>query len=109
MTSKPDILAEVRRTAAMTILFLPHALRQMSRLERMILTADVRRVVETGELVEDYPEDARGHSCLVLGRGRDNRPIHVVCSPKDEYLAIITAYLPSLDEWESDLRTRKRS
>ena len=32
---------------------------------------------------------------------------HVVCSPKEDYLAVITAYLPSEDEWDSDLRTRK--
>ena len=38
----------------------------------------------------------------------DSRSIHVVCQPKHEYLAIITAYVPSPDEWESDLKTRKR-
>jgi hypothetical protein len=31
---------------------------------------------------------------LLLGFGDNNRAVHVVCSPKDEYLAIITAYLP---------------
>lgn len=91
------------------MLVLPHALRQMSRPDRMIAPEDVRRVVETGELVEDYPEDVRGHSCLLLGRDRDNRSIHVVCSPKDEYLAIITAYVPNPSEWEADLKTRRRS
>ena len=35
-----------------------------------------------------------GHSCLLLGRGEEGRPIHVVCSAKDEFLAIITAYVP---------------
>ena len=39
-------------------------------------------------MIEDYPEDVRGHSCLILGRGNHDRPIHVVCSPKDGYLAI---------------------
>ena len=105
--SATNILEEVRRAAAVKILFLPHALRQMSRPERMILSAEVRRVAESGELIEDYPEDVRGHSCLLLGRVDDNRFIHVVCSPKHEYLAVITAYVPSPDEWESDLKTRK--
>jgi hypothetical protein len=107
MVDEPKILAEVRRAALGKILFLPHALRQMSRPDRMISATEVRRVVEMGEVVEDYPEDLRGHSCLLLGRGRDNRPIHVVASPKSEYLAVITAYLPSVDEWENDLKTRK--
>jgi len=37
-----------------------------------------------------------------------NRPLHVVCSPKDDYLAIITAYLPSAREWEENYRKRKK-
>ena len=57
--------------------------------------------------IEDYPEDQRGQSCLMHGQGEGDRPIHVVCSPKDEYLAIITAYLPSELEWTEDFQTRK--
>lgn len=78
----------------------------MSRPDRMIATTEVETVVKIGEVIEDYPEDARGHSCLVLGFGRNNRVIHVVCAPKDEYLAIVTAYLPSSDQWTSDFRRR---
>ena len=100
------IVERVRRAAAQRLLFLPHAVRQMARPERMITSSEVRTVVEQGELIEDYPEDARGHSCLIHGRGNE-RGIHVVCSPKEGYLAIITAYIPSVDEWEQDLRTRR--
>lgn len=88
------------------MLFLPHAIRQMSRVDRMILASDVRIVIENGEIIENYPEDARGHSCLLLGKGTDGRPIHVVCAPKDEYLAIITAYIPDEAQWSQDYRTR---
>ena len=95
----------VRRAAARRLLYLPHAVRQMARPERMITSGEVRAAVDLGELVEDYPDDARGHSCLLLGRGGE-RSVHVVCAPKEEYLAIITAYVPSADEWEADLRTR---
>ena len=101
------IVEQVQRAAAKRLLFLPHAARQMARPERMITPGEVREIIEHGELIEDYPEDARGHSCLFHGRGNGNREIHVVCSPKEDYLAVITAYLPSEDEWESDLRTRK--
>jgi hypothetical protein len=45
----------------------------------------------------------------MLGYGEDRRAIHVVCSPKDEYLAIITAYLPDEDEWSDDFRVRAKS
>jgi len=75
----------------------------------MITTAEVRRVIEEGEVIEDYPEDVRGHSCLMLGYGDGRRPIHIVCSPKNEYLAVITAYLPEEDEWSDDFRMRVRS
>jgi hypothetical protein len=103
-----DILTKVRQAAAKRILFLSHAIRQMSRPDRMITTSEVRRVVDEGEVIEDYPEDVRGHSCLMLGAGDGGRTLHIVCSPKDEYLAIITAYLPEKDEWSNDFRTRVR-
>lgn len=102
-----DILGRVREVATKRILFLPHALGQMNAPDRMISTREVRAVIFQGEVIEDYPEDARGHSCLVLGRGDRGRPIHVVCAPKSDYLAIITAYLPSPEQWEPDWRTRR--
>jgi len=79
----------------------------MSRPERMITPAEVRGVIEKGEVVEDYPGDSRGHSCLLLGRGDGSRPIHVVCAPKEDFLAIITAYIPSGEEWESNFKVRR--
>ncbi len=102
-----EFLRLVREKATQRLLFLPHALRQMLKPDRMIEASEVRKTVETGELIEDYPEDVRGHSCLMLGSGIDGRPIHVVCSPKDEYLAIITAYLPDAQNWIDDFRTRR--
>ncbi len=101
-----DILNRIQKSAEKQILFLPHAVRQMSRPDRMISTRDIRYVIENGEVIEDYPEDVRGHSCLVLGC--PDRAIHVVCSPKPDYLAIITAYLPDEQEWENDFKTRKK-
>ena len=101
------ILERVREAAARRILYLPHAVRQMSKPERLISAAEVRGTIdENGEVIEDYPDDVRGHSCLILGTGQEGRPIHVVCSPKDEFLAIITAYVPSADEWDEDWKTR---
>jgi Domain of unknown function (DUF4258) len=101
-----DILEQVRLAASKRLLFLPHTIRQMSRPDRMITSKDVEDVVMTGEVIEDYPEDTRGHSCLILGYVTNNRYIHVVCAPKDEYLAIITTYLPNLIQWTPDFRER---
>jgi len=105
--SGENIFDLVKKGAAKRILFLPHAVRQISKPDRMILTKDIRYVIENGEIIEDYPKDTRGHSCLIFGF-YENRPIHVVCSPKEEYLAIITAYLPNTKEWNNDFKTRKK-
>ncbi len=107
MSEPTDILRRVRQSAAKKMLFLPHSVRQMSKPDRMITTADIRTVIEAGEIIEDYPDDIRGPSCLMLGFAA-KRPVHVVCAPKDDYLAIITAYLPSDQEWESGYRKRKK-
>lgn len=111
--SKQESLVGFRRavveSARRKILFLPHAIRQMSRLDRMITGQDVRRVVLRGEMIEDYPEDVRGHSCLLLGIDLERRPIHVVCSPKPEFLAIITAYTPEPKDWDSSFKVRKKA
>jgi hypothetical protein len=76
------ILEKVRDAAQKRLLFLPHAIRQMSRPQRMISSNEVEAVVAQGELIEDYPSDPRGHSCLMLGFGNGGRAVHVVCSPK---------------------------
>jgi hypothetical protein len=102
-----SIIAQVRAAAAKRVLYLPHAVRQMSRPSQMISTTEIETVITTGDLVEDYPEDVRGHSCLLLGYGDRDRPIHVVCAPKPEYLAIITAYIPHSDQWSDDFMKRK--
>lgn len=101
------MLELVREAARKKILFLPHAVRQMSRLDRMITPGDIHNVLEHGEIIEDYPEDKRGHSCLILGFDQNHRAIHVVCSPKEEYLAVITAYLPAPNLWSPDFIERR--
>ncbi len=93
-------------SAQKKILFLPHAIKQMSRPDRMISTNEIKEAIINGEIIEEYPEDARGESYLVY-HSQKNRTLHVVCSPKNEYLAIITAYIPVTDQWSSDLKTRR--
>nr|VFJ42646.1 MAG: protein of unknown function (DUF4258) [Candidatus Kentron sp. FM]VFJ43384.1 MAG: protein of unknown function (DUF4258) [Candidatus Kentron sp. FM]VFK05525.1 MAG: protein of unknown function (DUF4258) [Candidatus Kentron sp. FM] len=89
---------KVITAAARKILFLPHAIEQMSHPGRMITTDEARECVLSGEVIEKYPQDPRGERCPMMHGGR-NRVIHVVCAPKEEYLAIITAYPPSPDQW----------
>jgi uncharacterized protein DUF4258 len=98
----------VQKSARRKLLFLSHAIRQMSRPDRMITASEVRRVIMQGEIIENYPSDSRGHSCLLWGRGDFGRNVHVVCSPKSDYLAVITAYLPDETEWEPNFKARRK-
>jgi len=97
---------EINDSAKHRILFLPHAIQQMARPDRMISVTEVERVILNGEVIEEYPDDPRGRSCLMMHLSGD-RCIHVVCAPKSDYLAIITVYLPDVELWELDFRTRK--
>ncbi|MCK4294297.1 MAG: DUF4258 domain-containing protein [Planctomycetes bacterium] len=106
MNERKEILDLVRLAGKKKCLYLPHAIRQMSRPDRMITTDEVRSAIENGEIVEDYLKDLRGHSCLLLGKGKNKRMIHIVCSPKDEFLAVITAYIPDPNEWSKDYKVR---
>ena len=101
-----EIKKSVEKAAAARILFLPHAIRQMIRPERMILRSEIEDVIRFGEVIEEYPDDPRGHSCLLFGK-KNGRTIHVVCYPKEDYLAIITAYIPDPALWSTDLKVRR--
>jgi len=106
MKKRNKILDSVKLAAKKKCLYLPHAIGQMSRPDRMITTAEVRSVIDNGEIIEDYPDDTRRHSCLILGKGENGRPIHIVCSARDEFLAIITAYIPDPNQWSKDYKVR---
>lgn len=98
----------VLSAAQRSILFLPHALEQMASPERRITRAEVKDVVYSGEMIENYPNDPRGHSCLLSGLTSSGRPIHVVCAPKEDYLVVITAYPPDPERWSEDFSMRKK-
>jgi len=72
-------LESARKSAEKKILFLRHAISQMNRPERMISTREIRNVIFNGIIIEEYTSDPRGKSCLILGWGDEERPIHVVC------------------------------
>ena len=103
-----DIMKIVRAAADKRILYSLHALDEMNAPDELITKEEVRNVVYHGDLLEEYPEDKRGHSCLLMKITGAKRPVHVVCAPKDDYLAIITAYVPTLDRWDESYRVRRK-
>jgi hypothetical protein len=74
--------------------------------ERAISETEVAEAILNGRIIEEYPDDKYGPSCLIYGRTTRGRPIHVQCSlPPDIW--IIAVYEPAADEWV-DFSKRKR-
>ena len=72
----------------------------IAELEEALLSAQL-------EVIEDYADDPRGHSRLVLGFTRDNKPVHVVCAVHQATLVIVTVYRPDPRLWQ-DHRVRRK-
>ena len=60
---------------------------------------EIKEALFNGEIIEDYPADKRGHSCLVYGKSQIGRDIHVLCGMAYDTLWIITVYEPDPAEW----------
>jgi Domain of unknown function (DUF4258) len=85
--------------------FSKHAVDQS--IVRKILVREVREAISNGKIIEDYPDDKYGASCLISGSTQDERPIHVHCSyPARPLLKIITLYEPTLQRWNDDFTQR---
>ena len=74
---------------------------------RQISVQELREAIANGEIIEDYPEDKYGPSCLILGFTQAGRPLHVQCSyPSRPLVKIITLYEPDPSRW-IDFRVRR--
>jgi hypothetical protein len=65
--------------------------------------------VLTGEIIEQYPEDAPYPSCLVYGKNMRDEPVHSVWAYNKETgsAALITVYRPDPNRW-INWRTRRK-
>jgi hypothetical protein len=85
--------------------FSRHALDQSIR--RRVHVHEIREALETGEVIEDYPEDKHGPSCLILGITERGRALHVQCSyPTRALVKVITLYEPDPARWIDSRRRR---
>ena len=74
---------------------------------RHITVQEIREAFANSQLVEDYPDDKFGPSCLVLGFTLAGRPLHILCSyPSRPLVKIVTLYEPDPDLW-IDFRVRR--
>jgi hypothetical protein len=74
---------------------------------RHITLQDIREAIVDGEIIEDYPNDKYGPSCLISGYTQAGRPLHIQCSYLSRPLVkIITLYEPDANLWV-DFKVRK--
>jgi hypothetical protein len=83
-----------------------HAVQRMA--QRNISVAEVRHVLATGRVIEDYPNDTPYPSYLMLG-WVGTRPLHVVAADNatDQETIVITVYEPDPRQWTPDFARRK--
>jgi hypothetical protein len=90
----------------MEIIYPPYVLKRM--IERGITVADVRAVLENGELIEEYHADSPPRYLMLGWSG--NRPMHVVGEddPVAGETTVVTAYEPDIKRWKAGFRERRR-
>ena len=83
--------------------FTDHARREMESEARGVIHIDeLLEALESGEIIDDYPDDKPYPSCLIFGRAQSGRPLHTVCAPvlDETLLIVITTYEPDPNKWE---------
>jgi hypothetical protein len=87
-------LKENIRTASYR--FSEHAIKQM--IKRRIDRHEIEETIFEGEIIEEYPDDKYSASCLILGKTRAGRELHVQAS-LPPLVVIVTVYEPDSEEW----------
>lgn len=102
-----SLIEEIRQKVAdERFEFSKHAVDQS--IWRQIRVQEVREVIADGQVIEDYPNDKYGPSCLVSGLTQAERPIHIQCSyPSRPLLKIITLYEPDPQRWNDNFTQRR--
>jgi hypothetical protein len=93
------VIEEIRKKIAQNRFeYSQHAVDQS--IIRHIGVSELREAIAHGEIIEDYPEDKYGPSCLILGFTLKQRPLHIQCSyPSRPLVKIITLYEPDVTLW----------
>lgn len=75
--------------------------------QRRIRDEELVCALANGEILENYPNDPRGPSALILGYTEDGRPLHAVCAfDPSGTLLIVTVYEPKPPKWVNE-KTRR--
>lgn len=72
-----------------------------------ISETEIIQAIAEGTILEDYPEDERGASCLLVGHTGQGRPLHVVLTANRMPVIIVTVYEPSPPRWTTPWQRRR--
>ncbi|MGB3405145.1 MAG: DUF4258 domain-containing protein [Microcoleaceae cyanobacterium] len=103
------LIIEIRRKFTLEQFeFSKHAVDQS--IIRQVRVQEIREAIANGQVIEDYPQDKYGPSCLICGITEIQRPIHVQCSyPGRTLIKIITVYEPDPQRWNANFTQRRQT
>ncbi|MDJ0734188.1 MAG: DUF4258 domain-containing protein [Nostocaceae cyanobacterium] len=103
----PVIIEDIcHKIASNEFEFSKHAVDQS--ILRRIRVQEMKQAIASGQIIEDYPNDKYGSSCLISGFTLANRPIHIQCSyPSRPLIKIITVYEPDPKLWNDEFQIRR--
>ena len=67
-------------------------------IKRSITRLEIEEAVINGEIIEEYPDDKYSPSCLIYGRTKTEKDLHVQLSLPPSII-VITTYDPDPEEW----------
>lgn len=76
--------------------FSDHAVKRM--IQKLIDRFEAEEAIADGEIIEDYPDDKYSPSCLIYGKTKAGRDLHVQIS-LPPVVVVITVYEPDDEEW----------
>lgn len=79
------------------------------RMDDNLTILEIEEALLSGRILENYPDDRRGESCLVVGFTNSGIPIHLVCGRREDGFVIITVYIPSPPKFKTPyVRVKRR-
>lgn len=76
--------------------------------ERGITSEDVRHCIMSGEIIEENPNGSPKPNVLIYGNDLNGQIIHVFCGIDEDYLYLVTTYIPTIEKFLDDLKTRRK-
>ena len=78
--------------------------------ERLITRENILNSIPAYEIIDEYPDNIYSAGYLIYSQER-NKIFHILITVDfhNELVTIVTSYKPTLDRWESDYKTRRKS